>query len=210
MELAIQMLLAISAALFVFGLPIYGISALRHGLKEKKRWAVVRGSIALVVFACGIAGGVVVYRWFADAFNDNRNPKDYTRVLRKWDPSGLATHFPPAIPADATNVHFFYRPGEGQGASILELEYQTTPVQIRQLRTQFLQQKHVTCHGGEENDIVPDWLINLNASGVAFSPFTSDYQIIGLFPPAPVQGSCGLALLMAKNEITYWAVWGGD
>lgn len=153
----------------------------------------------------------------------------YSRIIKahKEAESSLVTHFPAEIPGHARNVKFYYLPAFMQGANILQLRMQLTPVEIQQIQEQ-IRPRAVRWYipGGNVNsplvETSPDgsYTVSYEYSsytgapgngGTAGEPFSKDYAIYVLHD---TRGSptydwnhpelYGVAINGATSEIVYW------
>jgi hypothetical protein len=153
----------------------------------------------------------------------------YSRIIKahKEAESPLVTHFPAEISEHARNVKFYYLPAFMQGASILQLRMQLTPVEIQQIQEQIKPQAvRWYVPGGNDNsplvETSPDgsYTVSYEYSsytgapgngGTTGEPFSKDYSIYVLYD---ARGSptydwnhpelYGVAINGATSEVVYW------
>jgi hypothetical protein len=95
-----------------------------HPIPRKAIWACIAVLIVAFVF------------WFPSIWSErSTNPNAYPKILHRLqrDFPDAFDHMPAAIPADATNVVFFYQWGALQGGVILELQYTASPAEVKRV-----------------------------------------------------------------------------
>src|SRR4051812_47304101 len=117
-------------------------------LTQIRKRILVLISLALMLVA-GI--GYVALRRMPSPFfpSETKDVRDYGTKLKQWAASGLAAHFPTAVPSHATSVRFCEFPGFLQGGAYIQLRMQLPADEIKLIETQLKQAAaHVYAGGG--------------------------------------------------------------
>lgn len=214
------MLILMSFFFFVFALLTCGIVLIVSGYRRRSAFRFVSG----VLFSCVVLlfTGVMInwYKQFSWEVYQHTNPNEYQHALQDWHGLPAIAHFPPAIPADASHVRFYYRPSFLQGGMSLQLRYRTTPRQIEQLYTHFTSQKHEIVHVGVDIFELMFQTSDAPPPPPGESPivaFPKDFEILLLTPMEKNEivnehnnvYTSGVAISKKRDEIVFWAYGGG-
>src|SRR5688572_20860509 len=114
-------------------------------MRRRTRGILSKIAIALLV----VAGGYAAFR-FVGLFipgGETNDVDDYDAVMKQWTDSGLVTHFPRAIPANAKSVRFSACPAYMQSGAHVQLRLKLPSEQISQIQSG-LQKTHTYAGGG--------------------------------------------------------------
>jgi hypothetical protein len=169
------------------------------------------GAAILVVILLVTAAILWVSHSFKEAVPEVTDAKRYPQILAQLrlnggvsNPSITLAHFPPAIPPNATNVRFFYRPHFLQGGTELQLRVTLPATQVNQLAAEILAASRPTA--------VPDNMASVNFrdtnnTGSAQLPPDFNLYILGTWTPpseAEMEYAYGIAISLKRNEVIYW------
>jgi hypothetical protein len=176
--------------------------------------------IAAATLLLVTGAGLIALRSLLHSFppDETTNPVDYANTLKQWSPTTLVSHFPPTIPANATNIHFSTFPGFLQGGAWIQLRIQLPPDEIRSLESDFTKQtKRIYTHGGEifthlnegQTHNLPTtnfYTADNPKSSTAFPPDYTFYVLKSRNAGNWNHGhSTGVVISTEKKEIIYWA-----
>ena len=128
----------------------------------------------------------------------------------------LVSQFPRPIPADAKNVHFYFRPHFLTGGSCVQLRCTLPPDEISGLYDRFAKISTRSFYGGniiENNETESgQYTTDFYTGDTPDLIFPKDYEIMAFDPPVKKDPedskdnvSHGVAISKRRNEIVYWA-----
>ena len=141
----------------------------------------------------------------------------YPGLLKDWKSSGLARHFPPVVPSQATNVRLAAFPGFLQSGAYLQLRMQLPADQVRQIEAQLQQATTRAYVGGgiyEHYNRDPKNNLPTTSFHTADNPATTfDFPAhYTLYVLRSRDGgnwnhgdTAGTAISTMANEVIYWA-----
>lgn len=150
--------------------------------------------------------------------SETTDVSEYTTILSQWQQSGLINHFPPAIPACASDVRLSFFPGFLQGGAHFQIRMKVPPSELKVIETQFRQLTSHQYKGGSFFDHYNDDQQN-NLPTTSFHTADDPSQTYA-FPEhytlyvihAKDRGgnwnhgeTCGVAVSIRIGEVIYWA-----
>jgi len=147
----------------------------------------------------------------------------YEKIRTEWSNSGLADHFPSAIPKSATNTRLSYVPGFLQGGAHFQLRITLPPKDVEEIERKYAPLARHKYHGGDrmvhanEPNGVPTTFFYTNADSISkdsmphdtFPEYFSIYVLKA--NPAGTTGiswnhgsTAGIAISRQTNEVVYW------
>jgi hypothetical protein len=176
-----------------------------------KRFAIV--AIIAVILAIPV---IRFFTEFGAATADVTDPSRYSEILNQLKGKMLdgqrgLSSFPAAIPGDAKNVRFFYRPHFSQGGTILQISYCLPDAEIESMISS---PPCATTQPAGDNAGIPGnvsfWVTETASTDPG--PLPEDfkaYVIDAKWPLSPAdidEGYCyGLAISLARHRVVYWA-----
>ena len=165
-------------------------------------------AFAILLFASVFAGRLYLQLKFgppATITDVNRYPE----LRSSW--SDLAAHFPPVLPAAATNIKMSHYPGYMQGGASFQLRVTLPASEISGLDLKYSKIATHTFFGGDTNDhSVPTTFDYTN--GTDLTSFSESFKIYVIH--AKDEGELGfswnhgtnggVAVSGEKNQIVYW------
>jgi hypothetical protein len=145
----------------------------------------------------------------------------YPAIRASFEDSPLVQHFPPAIPADATNVRLDYLPRLMQGGMHFQLRLTLPPHQIDELYQHFQLQATHHFAGGHTtiHQALPDGIpttefytseANTGSTGLRAFPATYEVLVLNAEPGGSAEyiwnhgHSYGVAIDRTTSTIVYW------
>ena len=137
----------------------------------------------------------------------------YPEMLRKFAPLSITPHFPQTIPADATLVRFFARPGFLQGSTQIQLRLRLPRDRYRAVEAQLqaaAATATITGPGDGKPWSLPFFTADASTPGIPTDDFPAHYTVHVLGARDRAGGSWnhgeshGVALWPEGNEVVYW------
>jgi hypothetical protein len=181
-------------------------------MQPMKRFVVI---VCLGMLMLGVACSVIVFRKEIRSYwcfppDETTDPRDYSQVLRQWQNTGLADHFPEDIPTEARNVHLSSFPGFLQGGGWLQVRMELPASQVEQVLRDNLPRAIKQFKGGDKVTHYNECKVASTyffTSGTKESKFPASYTILVLGNAGGWNhgSSYGVAIDQANNEVVYWA-----
>ncbi|MCL4852389.1 MAG: hypothetical protein KJZ78_13525 [Bryobacteraceae bacterium] len=141
------------------------------------------------------------------------NPARYQEVLaERWSFPEATSHFPKAVPPDASHVKFLYAPPGFHRDTYLQLRYTLPPDAVTALDEEYNAVAKYSFAGGisedhaaEEPGVFTTYFFTGNWI------FPKDYTILVLWvgelprPGTTYKGSAGVAISKTRNDVVFWA-----
>jgi len=176
-------------------------------MKSVKPIIYLAGCFPVVI---GIIGLIAVWRFVAQVKKEITPVNDiakYESILKEWKEFApdIVNHFPEAIPSDAQNTEFYFKPRVLQSDSRIELRYRTTPENIESLYEEFSKLTTKSSYGGTLVHFPP------NGGDADIIELEEDWEIMH-FDEDPDNlpehsKEHGVMISREKKEIIYWADW---
>lgn len=180
-------------------------------------------TVVFVIVAVVFAALAILVRHVGQSMIDVTDPAEYRATLaRVGYPTPTAmnvpslAHFPPQLSSRTVNPRFFYRPGWGQGGTLLQLRVTLRPDAIRQLAAQARSVATTTAaraatRPATAGAFAPSpFLLIRNATNTEFEPdgLPADFERF-VYDSAAYGGdrgwSYGVAVSEQRGEAIYWA-----
>jgi len=142
-----------------------------------------------------------------------RSARKYDYVMKRyWKTNPLVAHFPRPVPAEATDVQFYYQTTLGMGGSDIQLAYTTTPQEIHALYRRFARMKTTSTVSLKDQEwLYPGGILATAKKQPPISPIPADYEVMAFdkLPPGKTWDRLGeghgVMISKKQHRIVYWA-----
>ncbi len=183
-----------------------------YSVSSRKTWPMVIGVIGSLLLATGI--GAKALKDAFDTIPETANVAFYRSKLAERQPTGLVSHFPPAVPASATSVRFSAAGSFGMGSGWIQLRLQLPPAEVAAIEANARSRAgRIYPGGGDQGDHLTEkngWPTARWHTGNSLN-FPKSYTFY-VFNASDYSGGSwdqydnyGIAVSPATNEVVYWA-----